>query len=71
VFAAAPHERLMALSRIKVIAELQVMVPKQAKAALLDNQLPIDLSLLLIKRKANNSFKDFIIYYHGEVFDQH
>ncbi len=36
----------------------------------MENVLPIDLSLLLIKRKSKNSFNDFIMYYHGEVFDQ-
>ncbi len=70
VFAAAPHERLLALSRVKVISELTILVQKQTKQAKIENNLPFDLSLLLIKRKTNNSFDEFIIYYHGEVFDQ-
>jgi hypothetical protein len=45
-------------------------VPKKTKQVGLENQLPIDLSLLLIKRSDNASFTDFIIHYHGEVFNQ-
>lgn len=46
------------------------MVPKQTKQVRLENQLPIDLSLLLIKRNDAKSFTNFIIHYHGETFNQ-
>lgn len=68
VFAGAHHTRFIALSKVEILAELQVLAPKKSKQMGKEEQLPIDLSLLLIKRKDNASFTDFIMHYHGEAF---
>jgi hypothetical protein len=63
----AAHERLVTLSKIKVINEMTVIVPVKPKNQMLHNSLPLDLKLLLIKRRNKESF-EFTIHYHELEF---
>jgi hypothetical protein len=57
------HERNIILNRLKVLGEAIFKVPSIAKSQLLFNQLPLDLSKLLIKRR-NKESNEFIVLYH-------
>jgi hypothetical protein len=62
VYSGTIHERLIALSKIQVIQEFEVVVPRNRGR---DGQLPIDMTRLLIKRKGRDSVREFVMHYYS------
>lgn len=58
------HERSILLAKIRIIAEAQITIPAKSKNQQLFNEMPLDMSRLLIKRRSKESNMDFIISYH-------
>ena len=63
VYSGTIHERLIALSKIQVIQEFEVVVPRNRGR---DGNLPIDMSRLLIKRKGRDSVREFVMHYYSQ-----
>jgi hypothetical protein len=51
------------LSKLRTLGEATILIPLKAKSQELFNEMPLDLSRLLIKRRSKDS-PDFIIHYH-------
>jgi hypothetical protein len=62
VYSGTIHERLIALSKIQVIQEFEVVVPRNRGR---DGLQPIDMARLLIKRKARDSVREFVMHYNS------
>ncbi len=63
VYSANESQRLIAVSKIQVLAEEDLKIPKSTLNPHSFNQLPLNLAHLIIKRKSLQSMKEFQICY--------
>jgi hypothetical protein len=65
LYSGSIHERLIALSKIMVIEDANIVCPRLGKTYHFD-EFPFDLKNLLIRRRSRDSFRDFVIHYQSE-----